>query len=189
MLRFPLRQLSRESNRRPSAEARRRGRRIAAGLETMEGRVLLNAGPTTFNVTNTSGSASVPGSLPAEIALANANTNRLGSVIQFRLAGIAPYTITLDQPLTLTETSGPEMINGSYYGGLVISGNHKVEVIWVAQNVSARLNDLFIENGMAAEGGGIGNQGQLSSPVVRSRTIQSPRTATGAASKTSIPAP
>ena len=63
MLCFPLRKSSRESNLRPGAQALRRRRRVAPGLESMEGRVLLSTLSTLYDVTSTSGSASVAGIL------------------------------------------------------------------------------------------------------------------------------
>ena len=66
-------------------------------------------------MSDTSNGIGDTGSLPFAIAQANANPNSAGSVIQFDptiFNSANPRTITLTATLTLSETGGPEVIDG-----------------------------------------------------------------------------
>ncbi|MGO9469265.1 MAG: beta strand repeat-containing protein, partial [Isosphaeraceae bacterium] len=146
------------SRARQQARARNRRRRLWAP-EGLEGRVLLSATP--YLVINTSSDPTVMGSLPWGVTQANANTNAAGSIIEFDPTVFAtPQTITLSSTLVLSESPGPEVIDGPS-AGVVISGNNAVEVFQVNGGVTATLADLTISGGSANYGGGIHNSGTL----------------------------
>jgi hypothetical protein len=141
--------------------------------EGLEDRVLLS-GPTVYTVTDASGSASDTGSLPYAVLEANGTQNPAGSLIQFDptfFNGATLRTITLASTLTLSETGGPEVIDGPDEVGrydpdepaFVISGNAAVQVFKVDSNATtAVLTDLAIVQGSSAQnGGGIDNEGML----------------------------
>lgn len=158
-------------------QSRARRRRQLCVLDALEERVLLSGSPTVFTVNTTSNNAAVAGSLPFEIKKADANTNLAGSVIEFDKnvfkAGTS-HTITLKSTLALTETKGPEVIDGPGASIVTISGNNAVEVFSVATGVTASLSGLTITGGSANThengGGGIGNDGTL---TVANSTIES----------------
>ena len=82
-------------------------------LEDLEDRVLLSGNPTVYTVTDLSDSGTDTGSLRYAIIQANANTNPAGSLIQFDpLVFSSAETILLGSILELSETAGPEMIDG-----------------------------------------------------------------------------
>src|ERR1700678_2580271 len=94
--------------------ARRRGGRRHWGPEGLEDRVLLS-GPTVYTVTDASGTASDPGSLSYAVLEPNGTQNPAGSLIQFDptfFNAATLKTITLASTLTLSETGGPEVIDG-----------------------------------------------------------------------------
>ncbi len=143
----------------------RRGRR-PWGLERLEDRTLLSGSPTVFTVTDASDSVGDTGSLPYAIAQANINPNSDGSLIQFDPTAFGasnPKTIVLAGTLTLSETAGPEVIDGPGANALTISGNHAVQVFKVASTATtATLSGLTISGGsIAHNGGGIDNEGTL----------------------------
>jgi chitinase len=142
----------------------RRGRRPAV-LEALEDRVLLSTNPTAYTVTDTSDSAADTGSLRYAITQANANTDPAGSLIRFDPTVFSvPRTIALGSTLTLSETAGPEVIEGPGSSLLTISGNGAVEVFKVASTATtATLSGLTVSGGSAAHnGGGLDNEGTLS---------------------------
>ncbi len=160
------------SRARQQARARSRRRRLWA-LEGLEDRVLLSGNPTvyTVNLTSDSGASSGTDDYPTAgtpsgdllwaITQANANTNPDGSVIEFDPTVFAtPQTITLSSTLVLSESGGPEVIDGPS-AGVVISGNNVVEVFQVDGGVTATLAGLTISGGSATFGGGIDNDGTL----------------------------
>jgi hypothetical protein len=136
-------------------------------LEGLEDRVLLT--PTTYLVTNTSNDPSAAGSLPWAINQANnqgspgyAPANPAGSVIQFTPTGFSTLqTITLSSTLVLSETDGPEAIQGPGANLLTISGNNAVGVFQVSSGTTATLSSLTVSGGSATNGGGIDNAGTL----------------------------
>ena len=88
-------------------------------LEGLEGRVLLSGSPTIYTVDLTSdtgtSTSTDAGDLLYCVTQANANTNIAGSEIQFDptvFNPATPQTITLASTLELSETAGPEMIDG-----------------------------------------------------------------------------
>ena len=99
------------------------------------------------------------------ITQANANTNPLGSLIEFDptvFSTAKPQTIKLSTTLELTETAGPEMIDGPGASVVTISGNNAVGVFNVPQGVTATLSGLTISGGMNNQAGGaIYNDGTL----------------------------
>ena len=140
----------------------RRGRRFWV-LESLEERTLLSVSPTLYTVTDVSDSATDTGSLRYAITQANANSNPAGSLIQFDTAAFSsPQTITLASTLELSESAGPEVIDGPGSAVLTISGNNAVRVFTVDTNVEAKLVGLTISDGHVttpANGGGISNSG------------------------------
>jgi hypothetical protein len=154
----------------------RRHRRLPE-LEGLERRVVLS--PTTYTVDLTTdngptaaGSGSgTTGDLRYAINQADADPNPDGSLIQFdpTVFGTA-QTITLSSSLgtlDLTETGGPEVIQGPS-GGVTVSGGDAVGVFAIgstgAPNVTATISGLTITGGSAGffGGGGLDNYGTLS---------------------------
>src|SRR5262249_48115972 len=107
----------------------RRGRRLWAA-EVLEGRVLLAATIYTVNaITATGAGSGTTGDLRYCIDQADANSNTDGSLIQFDPTVFGtPQTITLSSTLTLSETAGPEVINGPGANLATVSGNNAVKV-------------------------------------------------------------
>ncbi len=132
-------------------------------LEGLEGRVLLSGNPTVYMVTDTSGSTSDTGSLPYAVIQANNNTNPEGSVIEFDPTVFTSLkTIALSSTLTLSETAGPEVIDGPGANLVTVSGGNAVQVVSVNSSVTATLSALTVTGGSAASsGGGIINNGIL----------------------------
>ncbi len=99
------------------------------------------------------------------ITQANANTNMLGSLIAFDptvFNSANPQTIKLKSTLQLTETAGPEVIDGSDASVVTISGNNAVGVFDVAEGVTASLSGLTISGALNNQsGGGIDNEGTM----------------------------
>jgi hypothetical protein len=126
---------------------------------------VLSSGPTFYSVISTSGGMSGSddtGTLPYVISQANANTNPAGSVIEFDpTVFAAPQTITLSSTLVLSETAGPEVIDGPGASLVTVSGNDSVGVFSVSGGVTATLSGLTISYGFASLGGGIDNLGAL----------------------------
>ena len=163
----------RRSTSRVRQDVRARRSRRLGELEGLEGRVLLSANPTyyTVNLTSDTGANSGTDAYPTAgtpsgdllwaVTQANANTNAAGSVIEFDPTVFAtPQTITLSSTLVLSESAGPEVIDGPS-AGVVISGSNAVEVFQVDGGVTATLAGLTISGGSATYGGGIDNGGTL----------------------------
>ena len=106
-------------------------------LEGLEDRLLLSGGPTIYTVNSTGNGTSGSGdsgTLPYVIGQANANPNTAGSVIQFDPTVFgSPQTITLSSTLMLSETAGPEVIDGPGASLVTVSGNNAVEVFSVVE--------------------------------------------------------
>ena len=118
----------------------------------------------TVNLTSSSGAGSGnAGDLVYVIGLANANSNPGGSEIEFDPTVFSsPQTITLSSTLVLSETAGPEVIDGPGAGLVTVSGNDAVEVLSVSSGVTASLLGVTIARGSAdVSGGGIYNSGTL----------------------------
>ena len=118
------------------------------------------------NLTSDTGAGSDgAGDLLYCITQANANTNPLGSLIEFDptvFSTAKPQTIKLSSTLELTETAGPEMIDGPGASVVTISGNNAVGVFDVAEGVTATLSGVTISGGMNNQAGGaIYNDGTL----------------------------
>ncbi len=146
--------------RHPGRAPALRRRRFHAA-EGLEGRVLLAATIYTVNAITDDGVGSQnTGDLRYCIDQANANANSAGSVIQFDPTVFGtPQTITLSSTLTMSETGGPEVIDGPGASLVAISGNNSVEVFSVSSGVTATLTGLTIANGLAPEGGGLAVNG------------------------------
>ena len=106
--------------------------------------------PTIFTVdsmgSGTSGSGT-SGTLPYVISQANANTNTDGSEIEFDpsvFTSSAPQTITLGATLVLSETAGPEVIDGPGAGIVTVSGSDASRVFLVDNGVTASISGLTI---------------------------------------------
>jgi hypothetical protein len=121
--------------------------------------------PTIYTVdatTDTGAGSGTTGDLLYCINEANANPSVAGSVIEFDPTVFAtPQTIVLSSTLTLSETAGPEVVNGPGANLLTVSGNNSVEVFAIANGVTATITGQTISNGSAAYGGGIDNAGTL----------------------------
>ena len=111
----------------------------------------------TVDLTSASGAGSGnAGDLVYTIGLANANTTPGGSIIQFDPTVFAsPQTITLANTLVLSETAGPEVIDGPGASLVTVSGGGAVEVFSVTSGVTASLTGLTISGGLATQGGGL----------------------------------
>ena len=139
----------------------------AAVVELVEDRLLLSADIFTVNATGSSTSGTgTSGTLPYVISLANADTNPDGSEIVFDPAvfsSSSPRTISLGATLTLSETSGPEVIDWPGTGVVSISGGgHALGVFDVKSGVTATISGLTITGGSATyRGGGVLNHGSL----------------------------
>ncbi len=148
-------------------------------LEGLEGRILLSGNPTTYTVnatTDTGTGSNGTGDLRYCINLANANTNPAGSVIEFDPTIFNPTfggQIALSSTLRLSETDGPEVIEGTVLtnppreplssAGVEIGDNPNIQVFSVAEATTATLSGLTITSGPNYSGdeGGIGNAGVL----------------------------
>ena len=154
----------------------RRRRSLLWALEGLEGRVLLSGNPTyyTVNLTSDTGASSGTDAYPTAgtpsgdllwaITQANANTNTAGSVIEFDptiFSSSNPPTITLISTLELSETAGPEVVQGPGAESATISGNDAVGVFQVESGVTATMSGLTISGGTALDGAGIDNSGSL----------------------------
>ncbi len=160
MVGHPLRGLKRTlRNSRGALHARRRTAKQPWFVESLEDRLLLSGNPTIFTVNSTGNSTTGTGdsgTLPYVIGQANANTNTAGSEIQFDPTVFAsPQTITLASTLVLSETAGPEVIDGPGTNLVTVSGNNAVEVFSVTNGVTASLTGLSISGGLAPQGGGL----------------------------------
>ena len=163
MIRRWFRELRMRSWKSRRVRVRRSGKRW--GPECLEGRVLL-ASPTryTVNLTSDTGAGSgSAGDLAYVVNQANVNTNPAGSLIQFDPNVFdSPQTITLTTTLTLSESSGAEMIEGPVGSPVTLSGNHSVGVVLIDKNVTATLTNLTVTQGYSTSGGGgIANMGTL----------------------------
>ena len=97
------------ASRRAGAAARLTARRVRGAGRN---RTLL-AGPSVYTVTDTTDNPNDAGSLRAIVNTANNDPNPAGSIIQFNPTDFSgAHTITLGSPLTLSETPGPEVIEG-----------------------------------------------------------------------------
>ena len=137
-------------------------------LEGLENRTLLSGSPTIYTVDLTSDTGTGSdnkGDLLYCITQANANANTAGSEIEFAPTVFQVATqqsITLSATLVLSETAGPEVLDGPGASDLKITGNDTVEVFSVSSDTTATLSGLTIWGGMTNQsGGGINNQGTL----------------------------
>jgi fibronectin-binding autotransporter adhesin len=135
-------------------------------LELLETRVVLS--PTIFTVDSTGSGTSgsgMSGTLPYVISQANGNTNTDGSEIEFDsslFTSSSPQTITLGATLMLSETAGPEMIEGPGAGVVTISGGGAVQVFDVASGVTSSISGVAINGGSTtSNGGGLANYGTV----------------------------
>ena len=144
---------------------RRRRRKQPWFLEGLEDRLLLSGSPTIYTVNSTGNGTTGTGdsgTLPYVIGQANANSNTDGSEIQFDPTVFAlPQTITLASTLALSETAGPEVIDGPGMSVVTVSGNNAVEVFSAATGVTAALSGLTVSDGSGNNSGGIGNAGTM----------------------------
>jgi hypothetical protein len=157
---------------------------VVLGLATVSVAVLPAqvAGATSpFVVTNCNSTG--PGSLAAEVALANAgpNTVTFAPVLSSCASKtiIPTGTITINNDITIT---------GPGASVLAVSGNHAFSVFSVTSGVTtgATISGLTIENGFAAQGGGIDNLGslRLTNDVVSGNATQSGANGSGSTAVT-----
>lgn len=129
-----------------------------------------------FVVTNCNSTG--PGSLAAEVTLAEAGPN----TVTFApvLSSCASNTITLTGTITINNNI---TITGPGASVLAVSGNHAFTVFSVTSAVTkgATISGLTIENGFAANGGGVDNLGslQLMNDVVSGNSTSSGANASG----------
>ncbi len=149
-----------------AGETRRSRLRVShrPGLEALEPRIVLS--PTIYTVNSTgngTAGSGASGTLPYVISVANTDPNPDGSEIEFDSTVFsAAQTIGLSAPLSLTETSGPEAIDGPGAGLLSISGGDAFTVMEVGSGVTATVSGLTITGGGASSdsaGGGLVNHG------------------------------
>ncbi len=135
----------------------------SSGLTTATTNAFDVDGPTIYTVDLTSANGTGSGNagdLVYAIGLANANTNPGGSEIEFDSSVFSSeLTITLGATLVLSETAGPELIDGPA-AGVTISGGGAVSVFEVDSGVAATLSGLTISGGSTTgNGGGLENDG------------------------------
>ena len=128
-------------------------------VEALEDRLLLSGSPTIYTVNSTGNGTTGTGNsgtLPYVIGQANANTNTAGSEIQFDHSVFkTAQTITLASTLELSETDGPEVIDGPGRKRRDGQRHNAVEVFSVTSGVTASFSGLTISGGLAAQGGGL----------------------------------
>ena len=109
-------------------------------------------------------------------AVAYANTLGAGThAISFDPTVFATsQTITLNSPLTLSDSSGTTIITGPA-AGVTLSGGNSVGLFNVKAGVTATLSDLSLIDGKSSTGGAIVDQGTL---TITSSTL-SGNTSTG----------
>jgi len=142
--------------------------------------VQASGSPTRYTVDLTSDNGTGSGSkgdLRYVIAQADADTNPLGSVIQFDPTVFAsPQTITLNSALPdLSNTTGLMDIEGPGASSLIVArsgaaGTPDFGILTVDAFVQARLVGLTITGGLASSGSGINNAGTL---TVTNSTVES----------------
>ncbi len=165
----------------------RRGRRLW-GLEGLEDRVLLSAD--VYMVTNTGNNETTPGSLPLAVLEANNDKNPAGSIIEFDSSVFNPTTpgvIYLNSMLILTNTYGPEVIEGAGTlagaGDVQIDGDYTYACFSVVDGVTATIEGVTIQHGVNsdAHGAGIESVGNLTvnDTVITGCTSQGYTTPTG----------
>ncbi len=153
----------RQTLRRPWRQRRATSHRPR--LELLEERVVLS--PTIFTVNSTGNGTSgsgTSGTLPYVISQANANANTDGSEIEFDSSvfnSSSPQTITLGATLMLSETAGPEVIEGPGTGIVAVSGKGATGVFNIAPGTVVSMSGLSIINGYGTFGGGLYNEGML----------------------------
>ncbi len=105
------------------------------------------------------------GTLPYVVFLANANANPGGNGAEIRFDSsvfASPQTITLGATLVLSQTIGPEVIDGPGAGLVTVSGGGTVGVFQIDSGVTATLSGVTITDGFTTgDGGGIDNDGSL----------------------------
>ncbi len=158
--------------------SRRQLRGKPSSMEALEARMLLS-GATIYTVNSASSSISGTGNsgtLPYVIGQANSDPNPAGSEIEFDptvFATSTPQTITLVRTLELSETAGPELIDGPGATVLTVNSNDDspIRVFLIDKGVAATLGGLTIANGVAqieddesaidssGDGGGVFNNG------------------------------
>ena len=189
MVGHPLRGHKQTLRKSPDGSlARARRCRQPSLIEALEARLLLSGSPTIFTVNSTDNGTTGTGdsgTLPYVIGLANANTNTAGSEIEFDPTVFATsQTITLASTLTLSETAGPEVIDGPGASIATVSGGGAVEVLSVTSGVTASLTGLTISGGSATQGGGVDNAGTLT--ITTSSFIGNTAGSGGAISNTGV---
>ena len=153
---------------------RSRNHRRIPSLEGLEERVVLS--PTVYTVdltTDGSSSSTTQGTLRWAITQANANTKSAGSLIEFSSTVFnTPQTITLtDGTLDLSETAGPEVIQGPAVGVTINGSGNTDDGVFYVEDATAIVHATFSgltitggdanSGGLANEGGGILNLGVL----------------------------
>ena len=152
------------------AGAKSRHRRRGSGprsltIEVLESRTLLTSTVYTVDASTDAGTGTGnTGDLLYCVTQANSDPNPDGTEIEFEASvfnASDPQTITLSSTLVLSDTSGPEVIQGPGASIGTISGGNAVGVFQVAGGVTATLGGMTITGGAASDGAGVSNQGNL----------------------------
>ncbi len=148
-----------------SRHRRRRSHPRTLVVESLELRTLLSGTIYTVDsMTDTGAGAGTTGDLLYCVTQANSDPNPDGTEIEFDSSvfnASDPEMITLSSTLVLSDTSGPEIIQGPGASIVAISGGNAVGVFQVAGGVTATLGGMTITDGAASDGAGVSNQGNL----------------------------
>jgi hypothetical protein len=137
-------------------------RRFRPFVDPVEQRTLLSILSLSVNNTNDSG----PGSLRQAILAASADTDPDGSLITFDSTIFStPQTIVLGSTLMLSESAGPEVVQGPGASLLTISGHNTVEVFEINGGTTAMLSGVTLSDGLGSYGGAISNSGTVTITV------------------------
>ncbi|HEY7424884.1 MAG TPA: hypothetical protein VH682_11700 [Gemmataceae bacterium] len=145
--------------RRPMARQGRFGRKLF--LEVLEDRTVLSPLLLTVDSLSDAGTGSgMTGDLRYCIRLANQNNNTGSTPDQIIFASGLQGTINLQQgELDITDPN--LVITGPGSSTIAVSGNKQSRVFSIVAGVTAEIDDLTITNGLATQGGGIDNAGDL----------------------------
>ncbi len=169
--RFWLESLIRSWSSRSRTQTARPRRGAQLGIETLEERLT----PSTYTVTDASDIAGSSTDVTLRYAITRAvGNNDQNAVINFSNT-LAGQTLTLSQndisraniygPTAFVVNNAKITVDGSNAPGLILSGNNALRLFAVTGTGSLTLEDLTVENGLAAGGaGGASGGGMGGSP-------------------------
>src|SRR5581483_1623542 len=138
----------RKTNRRGETVCSHRRASFMPRLEALEDRLCLS----TFTVTNTNDSGA--GSLRAALAAAgNGDTINFAPSLEDQTIALTSGQLNITKNITITGLGANE---------LTVSGSGSSRVFDVSSGVTASISGLAIANGLADQGGGVLNAGNLS---------------------------